>query len=173
MSSETAILFIMRDDGQFTEPMNLMLLSALAKEGRPHRSTHLALIERDNVAAVVRELIRHNRQVVVAASAITGSHREFLRCFESLKGKFGSRIFTIMGGPYCSTFPEAIKHNVCLDAIGVRECDEAWPEFLDALETDPDRIHGIQNILTRENAESRLSLVRPKRTLSPYVGGAG
>ncbi len=172
-SSETAILFIMRDDGQFTEPMNLMLLSALAKEGRPHRSTHLALIERDDIAGMVRELVRHSRQVVVAASAITGSHREFLGCFEGLKSEFGDRIFIIMGGPYCSTFPEAIKTNLCLDAIGVRECDEAWPEFLDALEVDPSRIHGIQNILTRENEGSRLALVRPKSTLSPYVGVTG
>src|SRR3989344_2951452 len=95
-TAETAVLFLMRDDGQFTEPMNLMLLSALAKEGRPHRSTHLALIERDDIAGMVRELVRHSRQVVVAASAITGSHREFLRCFEGLKTKFGRQIFTIM-----------------------------------------------------------------------------
>ena len=121
----------------------------------------------------VRELIRHSRQVVVAASAITGSHREFLGCFEGLKAEFGDRIFTIMGGPYCSTFPEAIKTNLCLDAIGVRECDEAWPELLDVLETDPTRVHGIQNILTRENEGSRLALVRPKSTLSPYVGVTG
>lgn len=167
---DTAVLFLMRDDGQFTEPMNIMLLSALAKEKRPHRSTHLALIERDDIHSKVAELLRHSGRVVVAVSAITGSHREFIRCFEGLKASFGKRITTIMGGPYCSTFPEAIKDNLCLDAIGVRECDEAWPEFLDVLETDPTRINEIQNILTRENGESRLTSIKPKSTLSSYVG---
>ena len=66
------VLFLMRDDGFMTEPMNIMELSALATRDRPGRSTHLALIERDDVVAVAQEL----KPQVVAASAITGSHSQ-------------------------------------------------------------------------------------------------
>ena len=50
------ILFLMRDDGFMTEPMNIMELSSLAKQGHPDRTTHLSLIERDDVVAAAKEL---------------------------------------------------------------------------------------------------------------------
>ena len=68
------ILFLMRDDGFMTEPMNIMELSALAKQGRPDRSTHIAVIERDDIVSIAKEL---NPQVV-ASAAITGSHTQYL-----------------------------------------------------------------------------------------------
>ena len=120
------ILFLMRDDGFMTEPMNIMELSALAKRDRPDRSTHLTLIERDDPVAVAKEL----RPDVVAASAITGSHVQYLEALSAIKQVL-PEAFIILGGPYCSTFPDAIKKNPFLDAIGIMECDEAWPILLD------------------------------------------
>ena len=157
------ILFLMRDDGFMTEPMNIMELSALAKLDRPDRSTHLAVIERDDVAAIAKEL----RPQIVACSAITGSHKQYLDALATVKTAVPES-FSILGGPYCSTFPEAIVQNPFLDAIGIMECDDAWPAFLDAFEGGED-IHKIPNILTQENASERLvkdphtgqSFVRP------------
>jgi len=144
---ETRVLWLMRDDGDMTEPMNIMLLSALGKHQKPWRSSHLALLERDDAIQAVKEL----KPRVVAASAITGSHRSYLSALKAIKEKFGDSVFTVFGGPYCSTYPEAIAENPFLDAIGVFECDDAWPEFLDALENNPDGVHSIPNIITQEN----------------------
>jgi radical SAM superfamily enzyme YgiQ (UPF0313 family) len=143
-------LFLMRDDGFMTEPMNIMELSSLAKHDRPDRSTHLGLIERDNVVELAKEL----KPQVVAASAITGSHTQYIEALHAIKQALPDT-FVILGGPYCSTFPDAIVSNPSLDAVGIMECDEAWPMLLDALEGGQD-VNDLPNILTKENASSRL-----------------
>jgi radical SAM superfamily enzyme YgiQ (UPF0313 family) len=140
----------MRDDGFMTEPMNIMELSALAKRDRPDRTTHLALIERDDVVSIARDIRPH----VVACSAITGSHNQYLKTLAAIKEALPES-FVILGGPYCSTFPDAITQNRFLDAIGIMECDEAWPVLLDKLDGGGD-IHDVPNILTQENASARL-----------------
>lgn len=152
-SKETAVLWLMRDDGDMTEPMNIMLLSALGKENRPWRSSHMGLLERDDISKLVCDLRPH----IVAASAITGSHTYYLDSFRRLKEEFGHSIFTVLGGPYCSTYPGTIQEHSYIDAIGVFECDDAWPEFLDAFERNRDDTHHIPNIITRENCDQALS----------------
>ena len=144
------VLFLMRDDGFMTEPMNIMELSSLAKEGHPERSTHIAVIERDDIVTIAKELSPQ----VIASSAITGSHRQYLDALKQVKEAV-PEAFAILGGPYCSTFPEAINQNPFLDAIGVMECDEAWPLLLDAIESGGD-VNELPNIITHENAEIRL-----------------
>ena len=138
------ILFLMRDDGFMTEPMNIMELSSLAKHDRQDRSVHLAVVERDDVVALTRELKPH----VVAASAITGSHSQYLEALAAVKAVL-PETFTILGGPYCSTFPDAIINHPFLDAIGIMECDEAWPQLLDAIDGNGD-FNNLPNILTQE-----------------------
>lgn len=150
---KTAVLWLVRDDGDMTEPMNIMLLSALGKENRPWRSSHVGLLERDDISKLVRDL----RPQIVAASVITGSHTYYLEAFGRIKKEFGNAVFTMLGGPYCSTYPEVIKEHPFIDAIGVFECDDAWPEFLDAFERNRDDIHCIPNIITRENCDKMLS----------------
>ncbi len=145
------ILFLMRDDGFMTEPMNIMELSALATQGHPDRTTHLALIERDDVVEVARGL----KPQVVAASAITGSHQQYLDALAAIKQAL-PETFVILGGPYCSTFPDVIVNNEFLDAAGIMECDEAWPMLLDAIESGSD-VNNLPNILTHENAGARLT----------------
>ena len=132
-----------------TEPMNIMELSALAKQDRPDRSTHIAVIERDDIVSIAKEL----KPQVVASSAITGSHTQYLNALKAVKEAI-PETFAILGGPYCSTFPEAITQNPFLDATGIMECDEAWPLLLDTLENGGD-VNDLPNILTQENAEGR------------------
>jgi len=143
-------LYLMRDDGFMTEPMNIMELSALATQDRPGRSSHLGLIDRDDVVAMAREL----RPEVVAASAITGSHNRYIEALTAIK-EACPETFVILGGPYCSTFPDAILKNPSLDAVGIMECDEAWPLLLDALENGQG-VNDLPNIITKDNADSRL-----------------
>jgi len=140
----------MRDDGFMTEPMNIMELSALAKQDRPDRQTHLALIERDDIVQIAKDL----QPRVVAASAITGSHGQYLEALAAVKEAVPDA-FVVLGGPYCSTFPDAITKSPFLDAIGIMECDEAWPLLLNALEGQGD-VNDLPNIITAENASSRL-----------------
>ena len=60
------ILFLMRDDGFMTEPMNIMELSSLAKEGHPERSTHIAVIERDDIVTIAKELSFDARPILLS-----------------------------------------------------------------------------------------------------------
>ena len=78
---ETKVLWVMRDDGDMTEPMNIMLLSALGKENAPWRSSYLGLLERDSIASMVRAISPD----IVAGSAITGSQMAYIETFRDLK----------------------------------------------------------------------------------------
>ncbi|MBI3589584.1 MAG: radical SAM protein [Candidatus Liptonbacteria bacterium] len=160
LKSETRVLWIMRDDGDMTEPMNLMLLSALTKQNAPWRTCHLALLERDDIMRVVEEL----KPNIVAASAITGSHRAYIDIMRAIKSKMGSSVMTVLGGPYCSSYPGVIAEEPCLDAIGFLECDDAWPAFLDAFEEGSGRIDEIPNMITKRNCGrvlKQLSVIDP------------
>ena len=148
-----SVLFVMRDDGDMTEPMNIMLLSALAKSNGRAWQTHLTVLERDDIA----EVVRAKRPDVVAFSAITGSHQALLEANRQVK-LVAPSIKTVIGGPYATFRPNTILDQP-FDALGVGECDDAWPELLDAWERGKGADE-IPNIVTRENASHVL-----KRTL--------
>lgn len=136
----------MRDDGDMTEPMNIMLLSALAKRnGRPWR-TELAILERDDIV----DAARRTRASVVAMSAITGSHAALLAANDRLKRAIPS-VKTVIGGPFATFHPRTIIERP-FDALGVGECDDAWPELLDAWAAGRS-IDGIPNIVTPGNVD--------------------
>lgn len=140
------IMFLLRNDNNMTEPMGLGLLSALAKQNRPHRETRMALLSDSNWLDAVRDYKPH----VVAASSITGEHKHYLPALQAVKESLGRDAFVMLGGPYAYTYLRCIKQYEFLDATGVYECDEAWPQFLDTFENGGD-IHAVSNILTREN----------------------
>ncbi len=137
------VLYVMRDDGYMTEPMSVMLLSALAQ--RCGWSSRLALLERDDITDVVKKL----RPDVVAFSAITGSHQAFLTANAAIK-RAAPSVKTVIGGPY-ATFRPTVIMDYPFDALGVGECDDSWPELLRALEAGAS-IDNISNIITPENA---------------------
>lgn len=149
---DTRVLWIIDDDRNFTPPLNVMLLSAIGKQNKPWRSSHLALFKKDNIIETVKAL----RPQIVAASVITGSHKYYFEALRAIKEELKDEVFIIAGGPHCSTYPEEITERKYLDAVGVFECDSAWPELLDALESDRQKVHAIPNILTKENCKERL-----------------
>lgn len=139
------ILFVMQDERNMTEPMNLMLLSALAKQkGRPFQ-TDLVVLERDEVVDVVKE----KKPDIVAFSAIMGSHKIHIEANKKIKQAAPS-VKTIIGGPY-ATFRPHLIHEESFDAVGIGECDDAWPELLDEWLAGRSG-DNIPNIVTRTNA---------------------
>lgn len=142
------ILFAMRDDGDMTEPMNTMLLSALAKA--LGHTTGLWVMEQQNM----QDRIRGFKPDIVASSCITGSHRYYIEAAEKVK-RINPSIKTIFGGPHFTFFPGEILKNDYIDAICVGEGDDAWPAWLNAIEAGR-TVDDIPNIITRTNASKVL-----------------
>lgn len=140
------ILFGMRDDGQMTEPMGLMLLSALAKK-HFDAEAGLWVMERDDLAETVKKF----RPDIVAFSGITGSHKYYLEAAGRIKAmdKYPK---IIVGGPHFTFFPGEIMRHDSIDALCVGEGDDAWVEWLSAVENNGNA-NEIPNIVTRENME--------------------
>jgi len=163
LSTKPRILFGMRDDGQMTEPMNLMLLSALAKK-HFNVETGLWLMERDDLAETLKEF----RPDLVAFSGITGSHKYYLEAAYGIK-EIDRNVKIIVGGPHFTFFPGEILRHDCLDALCVGEGDDAWVEWLGAWinNGNPDK---IPNIVTRENANR--VLLAPQRDLTGLENAA-
>jgi radical SAM superfamily enzyme YgiQ (UPF0313 family) len=136
------ILFVERDV-EYIDPMNVMLLSALARQ-RGHQ-TYLTILSDDDLDAELTRI----RPDVVAFSAKTGEHSTYFRANDLVKAH-SKQIVTVMGGPHPTFFPGLVMTRD-IDAIGVGECDDSWQELLDALDAGS-RIDAIPNIVTRENA---------------------
>ncbi|MDP2910311.1 MAG: cobalamin-dependent protein, partial [bacterium] len=145
------ILFCIRDDGDMTEPMNIMMLSALAR--RAGHFVSLWVIERDDP----KEVIRKEKPDIAAFSCITGSHKFYIEAARTIK-KINPKIKTIFGGPHFTFFPgEVLKSVGEIDIVCVGEGYDAWPETLSALEAGSP-VELIKNIITPYNAKDVLEL---------------
>ncbi len=142
-SSGAKILYLVRDDGDMTEPMNIMLLSALAR--RLGHTSDLIVLERDSLP----ETIKRVKPDVVAMSAITGSHQALLCANREIK-KIDSRIKTVIGGPFATFHPNVVREEP-FDAVGIGECDDAWGDLLSAWSANRSA-DAIPNIVTPGNA---------------------
>ena len=146
-----------------TERMSIMLLSALAKQHFPHAETDLFVYSNGRLN---EELINFKPDIV-AFSAMTGEHAHYLRIageVRVLEKEIGKKIFCVMGGPHCTFAPEILKGSP-LDAIGVGECDDAWPKLLGALEAGKS-IDDLSNIVTQNNFDR---VVKPAALKEEYV----
>lgn len=147
------ILFTWRIEDS-SEPIGLMLLSALAKHNRPWRKTDLVILSLHDL----EEKLDSFQPDVIAHSARTGEHVYYLEANKRVKEwarKRGKNVFTVLGGPHATFEPDMILRHEHLDAIGVGECIEAWPKLLDALENGHD-VSGIKNIITRGNFSEKV-----------------
>ncbi len=134
------ILFIIKMI-DFIDPQGIMQLSAIAKAN--NHDTFLGILTRENVFKKIEKI----RPQVIAYSATTGEHKYYLKINEEIKKRFPN-IFTIMGGPHATFYPECI-HNSSLDAICIGEGDEAFLELLQKLEKR-EGISDIKNIMIKE-----------------------
>jgi len=129
----------------YIDPIGIMLVAALAK-AKGH-STNLTVLTRDNVIDKIHDL----RPDIVAYSASTGEHKYYLEVNKLIKSKFPD-IFTIMGGPHATYYPQCI-HESTLDAICTGEGDEAFTELLSRLENGGD-VSSVKNIVTRQENDA-------------------
>lgn len=138
------VLFVLKHI-DYIDPMGIMLLSALAKE--KGCETYINLLSEGNLLDTLKNI----NPDIVAFSAKTGEHKYYLAANDTIK-KYDKKIFTIMGGPHPTFFPEMID-KVDLDAVCVGEGDDAWPEFLEVFQNNGN-IHDIPNIVTKKNYQT-------------------
>ncbi len=133
------ILFAVQDTA-FFKPLGLMQMSAMAKQRGD--KTDLVVLSKENIWDKIRE---YNPDVV-AYTATTGEHKHYVKVNKRIKSEH-KNIFTIMGGPHATFFPE-ILNEADLDAICIGEGEYAFVELLNRLEKKED-ISGLENILIR------------------------
>jgi radical SAM superfamily enzyme YgiQ (UPF0313 family) len=149
MNEMATILFAMHSDDYGTEPMNLMLLSALAKAEGRRFDTAVTVLNKEDLG----DAIKRTHPTIVAMSAITGSHNQLIAANRRIKQEHPS-IKTVIGGPYATFRPQLINEEP-FDAIGIGECDEAWPALLDEWAAGRTG-DGVHNIITQTNASQTL-----------------
>lgn len=133
------VLFIVKTV-DFIDPLGIAELSARAK--LTGHETFLGISMREDIFSKIQKI----RPDVIAYSAITGEHKYYFTLNEIIKSRFKD-IFTIIGGPHPTFYPECIKDST-FDAICVGEGDEAFPELLSALDEKKD-VSQIKNIFTK------------------------
>jgi len=149
LKTKLKILFGMRDDGDMTEPMNLMLLSSLAKKNGC--LTDIWVMERDDL----RDTIQKIKPDIIAFSGITGSHKYYVQAAHNIK-EINPKIKVIVGGPHFTFFPGEILRHECIDFLCVGEGDDAWVEWTLAFANNGDT-NNIPNIVSKENAQRVLT----------------
>ncbi len=153
------VLFVMVKE-DFIDPMNIELLSALAK--REGHETFLNVLEHNNL----REEVKAIRPDVVAYSAKTGESNVMYKANKWIKSELGDRVCAVMGGPHATfnhsrmrLYEEDLRfegeaslpiEDTQLDVLAVGEADETWPWLLRNL-AKGESIHEIPNTVTRKN----------------------
>ena len=140
------ILFVVKDI-DYIDPIGIMTLSSLAKS-KGH-TVRLGILSRENILKKIKDL----KIDLVAYSASTGEHKYYLGLNDKIKSNFKD-VFTIMGGPHTTFYPECIEKS-SLDAICVGEGEDAFLELLGKLENKKD-IRDIQNIITKSGKNNGL-----------------
>ena len=148
------ILFIIKDI-EYIDPMGIMLLSALAKEGG--HTTEICVL----ADGKLEESIKSFKPDLAAFSAKTGEHKYYIAANDAVK-RIDPDIYTVIGGPHATFFPDIIiKHP--FDALCIGEGDDAWPELLDAVENKKP-VEEIDNIVTKKNYDpEKPPVIRPRK----------
>jgi anaerobic magnesium-protoporphyrin IX monomethyl ester cyclase len=148
-SLDVKILFIQKD--VFIKPA-IMLLSAIMK-----KHGHSCDIFIQDLEKKIEEKIISAGADLVAFSISTGEYPWMRILSSKLRPYFKGSI--ICGGPHPTFFPEMINDEQ-IDAICMGEGDEAFPEFVKALETGSD-VTAIPNFVVRQNGKIYRNRLRP------------
>lgn len=140
------ILFVVQNV-DYIDSVGIMQVSALARQAG--HTVRLGILSREDVLGEIQEY----QPDVVAYSGSTGEHKYYINFNQLVKDRFPG-IFTIMGGPHATFYPETIKEST-LDALCIGEGDEAFTELLSALESGGDISH-IRNIGTSDCPNTEL-----------------
>ncbi len=132
------VLFIVQDI-DYHSPIGIMQVGAMAKQR--DAETHLAILSRENVFHKISAL----KPEIIAYGGSTGEHKYYTKINRKIKEKH-PEIFTIMGGPHATFFPEVLK-EANLDAVCIGEGEFAFSDILDRIENGKE-VSGIENVIT-------------------------
>jgi len=136
------ILFVFKSH-DFMVPRGLSIISAIARQ-KGH-DTYLCEMNSENPLERITQL----QPDIIAYSSMSGESKHYTQVNKAIKNKFPN-LFTIMGGPHATFFPEVIDSST-LDAICIGEGDEAFEDVLDNLSAGKS-VEGIANVRTRNGA---------------------
>jgi radical SAM superfamily enzyme YgiQ (UPF0313 family) len=114
-----------------TMPLGVGYLAAVAKDAG--HTVRLGALLHDDIVSEARSFGAD----LVGFTATTGFHRKYLDLARALK-RSNPQMLVVMGGPHPTFFPEVLEESDALDAICRGEGEEAFVEFLDALERGTD-----------------------------------
>ena len=136
------MLFVFKSH-DFMVPRGPSIISAIARQ-KGH-DTYLCEVNSEDPLERITQL----EPDIIAYSSMSGESKHYIQINETIKDKFPN-IYTIMGGPHPTFFPEVID-NSTLDAVCVGEGDETIGDILDNLSAGKS-VEGIPNIRTRNGA---------------------
>jgi radical SAM superfamily enzyme YgiQ (UPF0313 family) len=140
------------EDLGFEEPLGTLYLSAMCK-----RNGHkVAVVEND--AGQVEKKIRAVDPDLLAVSVLTPSFAYLHQTVSEVKRKHD--IPTVFGGPHATFFPEIIE-KPAIDYVFRGECEAAFVNFLDLLESGK-ALDGASNLVfTNGNGETEKNPLNP------------
>lgn len=144
------ILFVFKSEN-FLAPIGLCVISAIVRQ--EGHEAFLTEVNSENTLERIAKL----KPDVVAYSASTGEAKHYLRIDRKIKERF-PEIFTIMGGPHPTFFPEMINEST-LNCVCQGEGEGALADILKALSVGK-IIDNIPNIITKRNLRLSRNAVR-------------
>jgi radical SAM superfamily enzyme YgiQ (UPF0313 family) len=138
------VLFVVHDC--LTMPLGIGYLAAVAKQAG--HTVRLGVLLHDDIVSIARSFSAD----IVGFTATTGFHRKYLELARALKRSDPERL-VVMGGPHPTFFPEVLEENDSVDAICRGEGEEAFVEFLDALDRSADHTR-IRNFWVRSSGST-------------------
>src|SRR5919198_3900631 len=99
----TKVLFIEKQVDY--EPQGIMSMSSVLKQGG--HDVQLAIAAQEDPIKFAKEY----QPDIVAYSTMTGSHRYFIDLNLKVKEALGSKVFSIIGGPHPTFFPEYLNES--------------------------------------------------------------
>lgn len=135
------ILFVFKNEN-FMAPLGLCFISAAAK--KEGHEVFLSEMNSEDSFERVAEL----KPDVVAYSSSSGEAKHYIKFNQVVKERFPD-IFTVMGGPHPTFFPDMIK-DTTLDAVCIGEGEEAFSELLRVF-SGGKSIEDIKNIYTKNS----------------------
>ncbi len=138
---------------EFIDPMQIELLSALARE-RCNCSTFLSIEQEHDLEADLKRV----RPNIVALSAKTGGYPTTLR-YARMAKRLLPNVITIVGGPH-TTFDQSLIEYDEVDIVIAGEADDAWVEVLNRLQSGKS-IDDVHNVFTKSNWKSRFKNATP------------
>jgi radical SAM superfamily enzyme YgiQ (UPF0313 family) len=141
--------------GEYYPPMGIMQISAVARQSGHEMG--LGILSKGEEG--VWEKIEQENPDVVAYSGSTGEHKLYFKFNHKLKERIKQgrlpRIYTIMGGPHATFFPQRTLIDARLDAVCMGEGDYAFRDFLNRVDEGGD-FKDLENITTEENKIPKL-----------------